>query len=356
MMQRALKHPVGRALIVYSVMLIMLILAVVLLQPVLMPLAASFILFSVLDPLKTNMLRRGLNEPIAIMIVLIGLVAAVVLLLVLGVPVVLDQLDQVLSKLPVIWKTVGELMNKFGASVVNMTGLKMGTQPGVRWMSDIQEWGATAMVSSAGIMMQSAISLVLIPLITFFLLRDYRKMRNIAMSWLPNASYELGWVIYYKVAKKLQRYIRSVFLQSAIVAAVTSLGFYFIGLETAMLFGVLAGLFNLIPYIGPLLAVVPPVLATLATGNPDPMMLISIVSVVLVAQIIDNVVVIPALIAQTVGLHPLLVLLGVIVFGFFFGFIGMLVAIPVLSTSKIILSGLIHGLRRELSEDTLRIS
>lgn len=356
MIQRILNNPIGRALVIYLAMLIVLVLLIVLLQPILFPLVASFILFSILDPFKNRLLRHGLNSTAAILIVLIGVVAVGVLSLALGVPLLLDQWEWLQTRIPIIATQIARLMDAFGGSLGQIAGMQMDTTLGERWQADLKNWSTDAMVSSAGVMMQSAMSLVLIPLVTFFLLRDYRKMRNTIIDWLPNAAYELGWLIYFRVAQRLQRYVRSVALQSGIVALVTTTGFYIIGLDTAILFGALAGLLNLIPYIGPLLSLMPPMLATLGTGAPDIMMLFSILMVILSAQIIDNVIVIPNIIANTVDLHPMMVLLGVVVFGYLFGFVGMLMAIPVLTSSKITLTGLINGLRKKLNEDILYVS
>lgn len=351
MIMRLLNHPVGRALIIYLGIILILTVLIMLLQPVLVPLIIAFILFSILDPLKNRLIRSGLNAITSIVLVLLGVVAIGVVCLVIGVPLMLDQWEWLQMRLPTIATQVAKILDSFGSSIVNVMGMQVDTKLGERWLTDLKSQGTDAVVSSAGIMVQSVFALVFIPLITFFLLRDYRKMRNTAMSWLPNRAYELAWLIYFRVAKKLQNYIRSVFMQSAIIAMITVSGFYIIGLDTAVLFGVLAGFLNLIPYVGPLLSMLPPMLVALGVDQPDVWMLISIAAVVLTAQLIDNVVVIPSLIANTVDLHPMLVLLGVVVFGYFFGFVGMLVAIPSLATSKIILKGLINGLNRGNSED-----
>lgn len=353
MFMRLLNHPVGRALSIYLAILLVLSLMILLLKPVLVPLIIAFILFSILDPLKNRLIRSGLNALSSIMIVLLAVVAIGVICLVIGVPLILDQWEWLQTRLPTIAAQVAKILDSFGSSIVNVVGMQVDTKLGERWLIDLRSQGTDAVVSSAGIMVQSVFALVFIPLITFFLLRDYRKMRNTAMSWLPNRAYELAWLIYFRVAKKLQNYIRSVFMQSAIIAMITVTGFYIIGLDTAVLFGVLAGFLNLIPYVGPLLSMLPPMLVALGVDSPDVWMLISIAAVVLTAQLIDNVVVIPSLIANTVDLHPMLVLLGVVVFGYFFGFVGMLVAIPVLATSKIILKGLVKGLNRSSSEDVV---
>ena len=166
------------------------------------------------------------------------------------------------------------------------------------------------------------------------------------MNWLPNSGFELGWLIYHAVAQQLQDYLRGVLMQSIIIAIIASIGFYLIGVEMYLLFGVMTGLLNLIPYLGPLLAIIPPLIVALGSDSITMVTIIGIPVVVLSAQLIDNLFVVPTLIAQTVNLHPLVVLLGIIIFGAFFGFIGMLIAIPAMAISKIIFTSLFYGLNK----------
>ena len=355
MIMSLFRHPIGRAFAIYFTFVFGLALMITLLTPVLFPLILAFILFSILEPIKNRLIRGGLSQLTAIILVLMAVMASGIICLVIGIPMLLDQWEWLQTRLPIIATKIAQLLDTFGSSIANSVGMQVDTRLGERWLADLKDQGTSVVVSSAGIMVQSAFSLVFIPIVTFFLMRDYRKMRNTLMSWLPNKAYELGWLIYFRVTKRLQRYVHSVFIQSAIVAFVTTIGFYIIGLDTAVLFGVLAGLLNLIPYIGPLLSLLPPMLSTLGSGAIDIWMLVSIAMVILAAQIFDNVVVIPNLIAQTVDLHPMMVLFGVVVFGYLFGFLGMIIAIPVLTASKFLLMGLIHGLNKKLTEDTLHL-
>jgi len=189
-----------------------------------------------------------------------------------------------------------------------------------------------------------------VPIFTFFLIRDYRSFRNHMLDKLPNSSFELGWLIYYRVARQLQEYIRGIMIQSGIMSIITTIGFYAIGLQSPILLGLIAGLLNLIPYVGPLLATVLPVLLALGHIPADLWLVGAAISVILIAQIIDNVIVIPSVVANAVNLHPLMVIVGIIVFGNLFGFVGMVVAIPALSTAKIIYCGLKQGINTQFTE------
>jgi predicted PurR-regulated permease PerM len=138
-------------------------------------------------------------------------------------------------------------------------------------------------------------------------------------------------------------------IQSGIMTVNTSIGFYIIGLDSPILLGLVAGILNLIPYVGPLLAMALPVLLALGHAPLELWLVGAAVAVILIAQIIDNVLVIPAVIAHAVNLHPVIVIVGIIIFGNLFGFIGMVVAIPVLSTANIIFKGLLQGMKTRQS-------
>jgi len=125
----------------------------------------------------------------------------------------------------------------------------------------------------------------------------------------------------------------------------TSIGFYIIGLDSPFLLGATAGVLNLIPYVGPLLATVLPILMAVSETPIELWLIGSAISVILIAQIIDSMIVIPSVIANAVNLHPLIVIMGIIVFGNLFGFIGMVIATPTLSTANIIYRGLYQEIK-----------
>jgi predicted PurR-regulated permease PerM len=104
---------------------------------------------------------------------------------------------------------------------------------------------------------------------------------------------------------------------------------------------------NVIPYIGMMLAMVPPVLISLSADPFEPQLLFSAILVIIITQLIDNVVIVPTVIAHSVSLHPLTVIAGVIIFGNAFGIMGMIIAIPVLAALKIIYVGLKQGLKHQ---------
>ncbi len=347
LLENVIANPVGKSALIFSALAAIVLTLAVLLLPVLVPLVIAFTLHSILEPAASFLERKGLGRGNAIALVLILMVALIAMAIYIFVPQINQQLALLQKTLPQTWKGLSHSLQMFTVWLQQKTGMQTDLQAMVMPMvSGLQATAKQSLVTVTGFFAQVAVTLILVPLITYFLLRDYRPIRNQMMGWLPNRYFELGWLIYAKVAKQLELYVRGVMLQSTIMALVTATGFALLGLELATLLGILAGLLNLIPYVGPLLAMIPPLLVTLSAGTPDPVLMISVIAVVAAAQVIDNVLVVPFLIADVVNLHPLTVLLGVIIIGNLFGFIGMIVAIPLLATAKITLLGLVSGFRK----------
>ncbi len=340
--------PLLRSLIIFSAIISVAVLFAYLLAPLLIPIILSFALYALFDPVSNFLQRKGINDSMSAILVLILLVVICIIGISIVFPMLAEQALLLQAKIPKLW----EFLSGFSIQIQNLLngyGIKFDpdaiTKP---LMSSSSDWGKDAVIRLSNLLIDMTTTVILVPLFTFFLIRDYKQLRNKALDLLPNKSFELGWLIYYRVAKKLEIYIRGIMMQSGIMAIVTSVGFYLCGLESPILLGTIAGLLNLIPYVGPLLAMVPPIIIALGAPAFEPTLIAAAIGVIIAGQLIDNIIVVPALIANAVNLHPITVIVGIIVFGNFFGFIGMIIAIPALATSNIILTGLRNGLKKEL--------
>ena len=340
--------PLLRSLIIFSAIMSFAGLCAYLLAPLLIPIILSFALYALFDPVSNLLQRNGINDGISAILVLVLLVVICIIGVSIVFPMLAEQLLLLQAKIPKLWESLSSLSLKV-QNLLNGYGIKFDpntiTKPIMNASSD---WGKDAVIRLSNLLIDMTAAVILVPLFTFFLIRDYKQLRNKALDLLPNKSFELGWLIYYRVAKKLEVYIRGIIMQSGIMAIVTSVGFYFSGLESPILLGTIAGMLNLIPYVGPLLAMIPPIIIALGAPVFDPSLIAAAIGVIVIAQLIDNVIVVPALIANAVNLHPITVIVGIIIFGNFFGFIGMIIAIPALATSNIILTGLRNGLKNNL--------
>ena len=345
MLSRYLSQPLVKTSLLFTLILAVFALLAFLLAPLLMPIIISFALYAVLEPLSSMLERQGLSRTTSSLLVLLLLVIVSALAVSLFLPHLLSQLGHLQQQLPVMWNTLLESFNRLSLFFSQSLGFNLKDNLLQPLLDQTNSWGKTLLIQLSNILINLSVMTILVPIFTFFLIRDYRQIRNFFLDSLPNNSFELGWLIYARVAQQLQQYIRGIMIQSAIMSLMTGFGFFAIGLDSYILLGIVAGILNLIPYVGPLLAMVLPLLLVLGQSPLDLWLAGAAIGVILIAQIIDNVVVIPSVIANAVNLHPAMVIIGIIIFGNIWGFTGMVVAIPVLSTANIIFRGLYQGLQ-----------
>ena len=183
-------------------------------------------------------------------------------------------------------------------------------------------------------MASSAFSLLVIPFVTYFALSNGDKAAKRLLERVPNKYFEMTLNVISRIQKDLVGYLRGWLLDSAIVGVMNIVGYYYIGLNYPILMGSVAGVTNLIPYIGPFAGVVPAFLVAVTQTN-DLRLILPIIIVNVVVQAIDNIIVQPLCFAKSVDMHPLTVIVVCIVGGQLMGILGMLLAIPLYVILKV---------------------
>ena len=308
-----------------------------LISSVLIPVIIAFTLYALFQPAVLYLVRHGVNHSLSILIVLVLLVLGSALLIAFALPALIDQVSLLQAKLPSIIAQLQALLTDYGQRLSSRVGTDLdGSELTMTLLSKSSSLGQSALFEVSNRLLNLIIIFILVPFLTYYLLKDFRRVRNDIMNWLPNSSFELGWRIYYNVSTQLQSYTRGVMLQSLIMASFCAIGFSLIGLDIPILMGAITGLFNLVPYIGPVISIVLALLVGAAMTPFDPAVLYLSVLVILAAQFFDNAVVIPSIVANAVNLHPVQAILGIIVFGSLFGTVGIILAVPAIAAGKIV--------------------
>ena len=187
---------------------------------------------------------------------------------------------------------------------------------------------------------------IIVPFVLFFFLGQGRKIKRAIIELVPNRYFELVLNLQHRIDAQLGGYMRGMALSVMIVSILSITLLYLIGLEQFLVIGLLAGLANVIPYLGPLIGIIAGVIAavlqysTLSFG-----VILPVILVFLFVQIIDNVFVAPVVVARSVNLHPLLVIFAVLVGSELFGAVGMLLAVPTTAVIKVSVRTIYEGWR-----------
>ncbi|MEH6345244.1 MAG: AI-2E family transporter [Bermanella sp.] len=327
-----------KALLCFTCVLIITSIMIWLLNPVIIPVLVSLVLYVCLLPLHDWLTNLGWRRDLSALAILLLIMF---MLLVPG-----SLLLGAFNEQAILWQskasTAGQSLNQLLEVISNQLAqwqFHMEVeQLKANILSSFTSGEGGLLSSLSNVIMSVSSSLLLVPFITFFLLRDFESLRNKMLDALPNKHYELGWLIYFKVANQTQGYVRAVLIQQSILALVASIGFWIAGFESPVILGLIAGVLGLIPYVGPALGLIPPFYLVLANQPVNYDAMYAAVLVIGMAYLIDNLLVIPLIVARFANLHPLVALLSIIIFGNFFGILGMMAAIPSLAIANIVYS------------------
>ena len=176
-----------------------------------------------------------------------------------------------------------------------------------------------------------ALGIVLIPFFSYFLLRDSRKMVQYFMDRLPPTHIETSVAVWCEIDRSIGRYLRGLAIDGMVVGTVAALGLWSLGVNSPLLLGALSGLTNVVPYFGPILSgVANTVIAIIQFKSLAPVG--KVLTLYLSIKILDITVIHPLAVGKSVHLHPILLITSVLVGGHAFGLIGMIIAVPMVTT------------------------
>lgn len=183
---------------------------------------------------------------------------------------------------------------------------------------------------------QTLTVMLLGPFLAFFMVKDGRSILRQVFNLVPNSIFETALSLQHQINQQIGHFVRARLLEALIVGAVTWIGLVAIQFPFSLLLAIFAAVTNLIPYIGPLIGMVPALGIALVNGWSS-FDLFLLFSVYAIAQVIDGALLIPFFVARIVNLHPVTVILVIIAGAQFMGVLGMIISIPVASTLKVTL-------------------
>ncbi len=342
--------------------------ALAFLKPVVIPLAVAGILSYLLDPVVSWLTRKRFPRIWAVITVFATALAILASLVVWVVPTIHDQGITFGQKLPIYSKQAQTLIQSTIERAKHFAELKMsqpkgpaaeaadpfnayisnGINEGITWLQD----NTPKMLGSIGNFVQAGIgktwgvlgillSLVLVPVFLFFFLNDGPQIGATWSNYLPLRASPLKSEIV-SLLSEINSYLISFFRGQLLVSLIDGLligaGLLIIvGLDFALLIGLLVGVLGLIPYLGMLICWIPAVLmATAQFGDWFHPLLVTIIFIV--ANQLDGLVIAPKIVGESVGLHPLTVIISVLAWSIVLGgLLGALLAVPLTATLKVLL-------------------
>jgi predicted PurR-regulated permease PerM len=303
-----------------------------LLAPILTPFVAAALLAYIGDPLADRLQRLKLPRTIAVVLVFLLTFLFLGLLVVMVLPLIQAQVVALFDALPGILRNVEEVwLPRVAGFLALETGDEIGFSAFLSRYSEMAgSWGSRVLVSigkSGGALAAAVISLFLIPILTFYLLRDWDTILLKLAALVPSGQRSTVFYLAHETDDVLGAFLRGQILVMIALAVIYSVGLSLVGLEFAIAIGVVSGLVSFVPYLGFVFGIV---LAGLTVVlEPDPLWrLAGVVATFSIAQFVEGSFLTPKLVGDRIGLHPVVVIFAIAAGGQLFGFFGILLALP----------------------------
>lgn len=306
------------------------------LQPILTPFLVGALLAYLGNPVANRLERTGTGRTLGVVMVFALFIAVGLAAIMLLVPMLGNQIAELRARLPgfIEWlqQTArpwleARLATEFPDWDMNSLRAAVTTH----WQST-GGIAATilARITESGLALAGALlNAALIPVVTFYLMRDWDALLERIRGLLPRRSEATVSALARECDEVVSAFLRGQLLVMLALGVVYTLGLWLVGLNLALLIGMVAGLASVVPYLGVIVGVGSAVLATLFQF-PEPWLpLLLVAGVFIVGQLLESVVLTPLLVGERIGLHPVAVIFAVLAGGQLFGFTGVLLALPV---------------------------
>jgi predicted PurR-regulated permease PerM len=307
------------------------------------PLLLALVIVYLLNPIVSRLQARGLPRVWGTLLTYVVFLAIVGVALRFLIPIVADQVSSFVSSVPGLLGRAQESL----ADAARRLGIEVKSTDILASLSPQGQAGSfiTRIFSFTAGFLHALIVFVLGAVVGFYLLVDLPKVQRAAIALVPLRRRDEVRSVLEKMGRALGGYFRGQLLVAAFVGVASMLGLFIVGLPYWALVGAVAGLFNLIPLIGPFIGAVPALFIAFTTRDtggllhlePGWPMAVGASLALLVVQQIDNHIISPNVMARTVKLHPVTVMLGLLIGGTLAGLVGMLLTVPVIASAKIVL-------------------
>jgi len=311
---------------------------------ILAPFLLAFLIAFLLDPLVTILEKYGIRRWISSLVIVLCVVGIVVGAALFLMPVVVQQFEGIISGVAAISKDVVALLNsgvifevlaRYGIPVEKTQDLiSRQLSPGIESVLKNLFEGLFGVVTSVSSLMLHLINIVMIPFLVFYLLMDFPVVTHRFVMMVPKRSRDRFVATGTMVDGLLGRYFRGAIVVALIQGIISATALWLIGVKYALVLGIMTGLLNFIPYVGLLTSLTVSSVVALFSGDPLLFKICAVIILYLSQKLLEATVLGPKIIGSQVGLHPVLLILCLLVFGYFLGFIGLLIAVP--STALII--------------------
>lgn len=300
----------------------------------LMPVFIALILTFIFLPFQKN-LERTLPKGFASMFVILSICFALFILIYYILPIFIDQISKLIETIPGFIDSIGsaKLQEQLSTIGINLD-IKQIILDQIANFAKFIQTSAESLITIMSNVFNIVTIIALIPFFMYYFLKDRTHFSRELLLLVPSKYRPTTQKISEEVNISLRSYIKGQIIISVLEGIFSIIGFLIIGLNYAVLLGTIMGLFNLIPYVGVLIGALFALFVASITGIEH---IIPTIIVIVIVQQLEGFLA-PKIVGNSIGMHPVYVLIILLVSGYLFGLVGMFLGVPVVMTCKIILS------------------
>ncbi len=305
---------------------------------VLSPLFIGFIVAWLFSPLVDKLTKKGLPRIIASLIVYVIFILFLVVFFRIFIPIIYTEFNELIKTLPGILEDITDFINNIFSKIEmnnsNMENIKKGILEAVNeYGNNISSSIPTTVVNIMSSLFSGLGSVFFGLIIGLYMLFDFDNVTILFLKLIPKKHQTEIASLLDNIGIEVRKCVNGTLLVACMVFVCDTIGFSIVGLKSALLFGLFCGITDLIPYIGPYIGTA---VATIVGLTQSPLIGIGVLIIAIIVQLVESYVLQPIVMSKATKLHPVTIICGLLIFGHFFGIIGMILATPLMSIFKVI--------------------
>lgn len=303
-----------------------------------MPLFIGFGFAWLVEPMIKALEKRKLSRKISTFIVYTLFILIIILLLVLVVPEFISQLRELINQVPTfvadIKNFITNLFSKFKDSEIDINTIQTNLITQLEtFATNLTNNSLSGIVDTITKIISSSATFALSIIIGLYFSLDFDKIQCHIKSWIPRKHKEEGDKLLHELNIMARGYVSGTLFSCLVVTFFTFVGLIISGISSPLLFALFCGITNIIPYFGPYIGGIPTIIVAFSIS---PMCgIIATITIVLV-QTIEGNIINPIIVGKATDIHPITIVIGLLIFEYYFGIIGMIIATPVIGAIKIL--------------------
>ena len=306
---------------------------------VLSPFFIGFVLAWILNPIVNKLEKKKMPRVVGSMLVYAIMILSLALFVGYMLPVIYDQIQVLIRNLPSIFNEVEIFMNNIVSRLGNIDGVDFVSIKNQIFTTITGSFNnfmtslPNTIMSMVGNLFSSLVTICFGLVIGLYMLIDFDSINGHLLNLLPKKNRFEASLLITNISTEVRKSVNGTLLVATMVFICDSLGFFFIGLQSPLLFGLLCGITDLIPYVGPYIG---GIVAVIIGFAQSPLIGILSLIIVVVVQMVENNILQPLVMSKTTELHPVTIIVGLLIFEHFFGIVGMILCTPCMSLVKVV--------------------